>query len=178
MRWSSAGRSALDLCLSAIACQRAVKIYRRRPRFANALSRFVACFFHLLRAADTALKSAEGLMDFNKLKCEAPACQNSNIRLVSFGAGAGSCEETGFTVTRQAPPDLRSKCCDSQPFGHDCTYLQRIINDTIHSSFLGPEQGIVGQTMRRLPHLSARDPGEASDAPRAAFRGFFLFCFE
>lgn len=84
---SSAGRRVTDLRMSGIACQKVVKIYRPRPRLVNVLSRFVACFlpafFHL--SADTALKSAEGLMDFNKLislKSEAPACQNSHFTAV------------------------------------------------------------------------------------------------
>lgn len=50
---SSAGRSVMDLCMSGIACQKEVKIYRQRPRPVNALSRFVACFFHLLCAPPT-----------------------------------------------------------------------------------------------------------------------------
>lgn len=48
-----------------------------------------------------------------------------------------------------------------------------IINHTIHTTFLAPEQGIVAQTLQRLPHLSARDPADASNAGCGAFGGFF-----
>lgn len=62
--------------MSGIACQRAVKIYRRGAAgFANALSRLAACFFHLSCAAPpdperahTALKRTGGRFGgFNKL---------------------------------------------------------------------------------------------------------------
>lgn len=113
-------------------------------------------------------------MDFNKLI----SLQILSSCMSELTFHCCNVERVQAAVRKRASPLLTSA---AQPLrarpGPQSHGSRRIINYAIHTPFpRPPHQGIVGQAMRRLPHLSARDPRVMQPMSRRLEE--FLFCFE